>query len=210
MPEIPSILTRLLRLHPYEVELLRPRGQATPLSWLLLGVGAIVLAGAVLECRPALTERVGLEADIARLEATLDRTGDGPKPKASVRSGEQDRLAEAAAIVADVRRPWHQLFDQIEAAQQSGGNGVHLVQVAVDPRFSSLQMVAEGRDLGGLVRFTGQMAGNGPIRAMSLTHHEWRDTLGAHVVTASLQGDLDASARPVADAVALPATGGKP
>jgi hypothetical protein len=204
MPDFPPILTRLLRLRPHAVELLRPRPAIPPLAWVLLGAGAVALGSAVLACQPAWTQGVALAADQANLQTALDRAADSLKPRPAVRSSEHDTQAEAALIVAEARRPWHQLFDQIEAAQQGEGTGVHLVQIAVDPRFSSLQMVAEGRDLGGLVRFSGQMAGKGPIRTIALTHHEWRDALGAHVVTASLQGELDASSPVAVDGPAAP------
>ena len=198
MSDFPSTLAKLLRLRPYAVELLHPRREIPLLSWLLLAAGVIVAGSAVLGCQPAWNQRAELLADQEKLQAAYDRAHDAGKPRVATRSGDRDGAAEAALVVAEVHRPWHQLFDQIEAAQRSGG-GVHLLQLSVDPRFTSLQVVAEGRDLGGLVRFSGQMVGNGPIRSMELTHHEWRDTLGAHVVTASLQGELDANAGPGAD-----------
>lgn len=191
MPDFSPILTRLLRLRPYAVELLHPRQDIPLLSWVLLAAGVLTLGGAVLTCQPAWSERTALVARQENLRAAFDRAGETNKPRTAARAGERDGPAEAALISAELRRPWHQLFDQIESAQRGDGTGVHLLQIAVDPRFTNLQMVAEGRDLGGLVRFSGQMVGNGPIRVMELTHHEWRDTLGAHVVTASLQGELD-------------------
>ena len=196
MRDFPPILKRLLRLRPYAVELLHPRHDTPLLSWLLLAAGVLMLGGAILACQPAWSQRTALLARLESLQATYDRAGETNKPRAASRSSERDGAAEAALINAEVRRPWHRLFDQIENAQRDDGSGVHLLQIAVDPRFTSLQLVAEGRDLGGLVRFSGQMVGNGPITNMALTHHEWRDTLGAHVVTASLQGELDASAPP--------------
>jgi hypothetical protein len=186
-------------LRPYEVELLRPARPVAPLAWLLLGAGVLALGGAVLACEPAWTQHSLLAADQARLAGALERAdgaGAASHAHAAGRSGDRDSQAEAGLLVAEARRPWHQLFDELEAAQRSDGAGVHLVQLGVDPRFASLQLVAEGRDLGALVRFSQQLAGNGPIRSMALTHHEWRDALGAHVVTASLQGELEGATAP--------------
>ncbi len=212
MSELPPLLTRMLGLRPHAVELLRPTRNTPPLGWLLLAVGTATLGGVVFTCQPVWSERTALAAEEAKLAAALERAGGTARPRPAARNGEHDTLAEAAQIAAEARRPWHQLFDQIEAAQLGEGAGVHLVQVAVDPRFSNLQVVAEGRDLGGLVRFSGQLTGKGPIRAMALTHHEWRDTLGAHVVTASLTGELDGSAvaAEAGPAATAPATAGRP
>ena len=207
MPEFPPLLTRLLRLRPYEVELLRPRQRVAPLSWLLLAAGALALAAAAVVCLPVWSSRGTLAADAARLQAEVDHlasSGTGLRSRAGTKAGDREALSEAAVIVAEARRPWHGLFDQLEAAQRSGHTGVHLVQLGVDPRFASLQLVAEGRDLGELVRFSQQLAGNGPVRTMSLTHHEWRDALGAHVVTASLQGELDGAELAANDTLAGP------
>jgi hypothetical protein len=198
MPDLPSPLKQLLRVRPTEVELLRPRAGVPPLSALLLAASAVAVLGAAMVCRPAWERSAELAADEARLQSAVDRLGaDSPagrsRTSAAGKSAQADALAEAELVVAESHRPWHALFDQLEAAQKSEGAGVHLVQLAIDPRFATVQLVAEGRDLGKLVRFAQQLPGTGPIRTMSLSHHEWRDTLGAHVVTASLQGELDSS-----------------
>jgi hypothetical protein len=94
----------------------------------------------------------------------------------------------------ELHRPWHALFDALEAADT---DGVNLVQLNIEPRFATLQLVAESRDLDKLVRYSQRLAGSGPIRTMTMTHHEWRDALGAHVVSAAMQGELaGASAGP--------------
>jgi hypothetical protein len=197
MVNFPSPLTRLLQLRPYEVELLHPRRNVPPLAWVLLVAGGAAIGAAMLACQPAWDHRAELAADEIRLQSALERLGGETHTAGRSRSGaiagEGDALAEAQLVVADAHRPWHDLFNQLEAAQKAQGTGVHLVQLGIDPRFATIQVVAEGRDLGKLVRFAQQLPGNGPIRTMSLTHHEWRDTLGAHVVTASLQGELDAA-----------------
>ena len=75
---------------------------------------------------------------------------------------------------------------------------MHLIQLGVEPRFTKVQLVVEGRTLDTLVRFSQRLTnegplGAGPIRTMTMTHDEWRDALGAHVVSASMQGELSAS-----------------
>jgi len=208
MSEFPPLLTRLLRLRPHEVELLRPRHRAPPLSWLLLAVGVAALGAAAMNCLPVWSSRSLLADRAARLQSEVDHLASSRGPvlrgRTSNRAGDRDALSEAELLVVEARRPWHGLFDQLEAAQRSGHAGVHVIQMGVDPRFATLQLVAEGRDLGELVRFSQQLAGNGPVRTMSLTHHEWRDALGAHVVTASLQGELDGAELAANDTLAGP------
>lgn len=195
MSKFSTLLTRALRVRPYEVELLRPRQAVAPLSWVLLAAGCAALAGAALLVRPLMAEHDAHVAQQARLQAALDKLLQGPpggqRALSGAKGGERDALAEASLIVEEARRPWHELFDQLEAAERTEGSGVHLVQLNVEPSFASVQLVAEGKDLDKLVRFAQRLAGNGPVKSMALTHHEWHDTLGAHVVTASLRGELD-------------------
>jgi len=156
-----------------------------PLAWALLAAGFIAATTAGLVCKPAWERKSELAQERIQLQEELARLGAGPAraPRVRDRVGSQ----EAAELVDQIRRPWHQLFDQIETAQTPD---VHLVQLNVDSHFASLQLVAEGRELDKLVRFAQRLAGTGPIRTMAMTHQEWRDALGAHVVSASLQGEL--------------------
>jgi hypothetical protein len=92
--------------------------------------------------------------------------------------------------MAELHRPWHELFEQIEAADEAQAPAVHLLQLSVAPPFTNVQVIVEARDLGDLVRFSQRLSGGKPIENMTMTHHEGRDALGAHVVTATLQGHL--------------------
>ncbi|SPE23219.1 hypothetical protein SBBP1_210013 [Burkholderiales bacterium] len=215
MPYLPEILTKLLRVRPHEVELLRPARGVAPLAWLLLAGGAVALSAGALACRPGwhrqanlAQQRITVEAALARLGAAPVAPGDGVGRRGATRKGETEALLEADAIVRELDRPWHDLFDQLEAATASGATGVHLVQLAVEPKFTALQLVAEGRDLDKLVRFSQRLTGGAPIRTMTMTHHEWRDALGAHVVSATMRGDL--SGTPASAAATATATEAAP
>lgn len=186
MPSWRNALIQLLRVRPYEVELLRPVRRVSPLAWILFGAGALALAAAALACKPAWDRQAQLAQRRAEIENELARFGIGVS-KAAFSSKEQANKDEANALIAELRRPWHELFNQIEAADNKE---VHLVQLDIEPRFATLQLVAEARDLDRLVRFTQRLAGAGPVRKMTMTHHEWHDVLGAHVVRASMEGEL--------------------
>ncbi len=176
----------LLRVQPYEVELLRPARRIAPIAWVFFASGALALAAAVFACKPAWDRQAQLSAHRAEIQTELARPG-VRTPTAIAGSKEQATREEANALIAELRRPWHALFDQIETADSKD---VHLVALNIDPRFATLQLVAEARDLDKLVRFTQRLAGAGPVRNMSMTHHEWHDVLGAHVVRASMEGEL--------------------
>jgi hypothetical protein len=199
---IPRWLGTLLRLRPYEVELLRARPPAMPLAWLLLCAALFALGGAALVARPAWnrqqeleSRRTALATALAGAEARGSSAPGAGRPAGSAshaaNAAERD---EAAALLAELRRPWHELFDQLEAAAAADGASVHVVQLGVDARFATIQLVAEGRDLGKLMKFAQRLDAGGPVRGMTMTHHEWRDALGAHVVSATMQGELPAPA----------------
>jgi Tfp pilus assembly protein PilN len=208
-----SLLTPLLRVRPFEVELLRPGWRVVPLAWGLLALGALALAGAAWLCKPAWERQSELAAQRASLEQSLANVGAGTATGARRQAGKAEVVDEAAEIVAELHRPWSALFDQLEAATTPG---VNLMQLSVEPHFATLQLVAESRDLDKLVRFSQRLAAGGagsggtklgsnsspsgssgataptpgPIRSMNMTHHEWRDALGAHVVSAAMSGEL--------------------
>jgi hypothetical protein len=185
-------LTKLLRLRPYEVELLRSERRVAPVSWLLLASGMIALAGAALAARPGWEQHRDLEQQRAAADAALERLGAdsgraGSAAHSRAPAGAKSDLEDAGAIVAELHRPWHAFFDQLEAADEAA---VHVQQLSVGSRFASVQLVAEGRELDRLVRYSQRLPGAGPIRSMTITHHEWRDAMGTRVVSASLQGEL--------------------
>ena len=199
-----ALAGRLLRVRPYEVELLRPALRVAPLSWLLLAAGALAAAAAAWVLQPQLARRAELSQQQERLESALERLGAPASAGAGARSraSQHEAADEARQVAAELRRPWHELFEQLEAAAAADDAAVHVVQVSVEPRFATVQLVAEGRDLGKLVRFTQRLTGGAPIRSMTLTHYEWRDALGGHVLSASLQGDLAAAPGPAPLALA--------
>ena len=196
MSQFLSFLTKTLDVRPYEVELLGSRHRTIPLAWLLMGMGLLALAGAGIIAWPAWQQRAALSDEAASLDRRLAGLGGASSQGSTAarggtaKAGEAAALAEAGTIVADLHHPWHELFEQIEAADEAQAPAVHLLQLSVEPPFTSLQMIVEARDLGDLVRFSQKLSGGSPIDSITMTHHEGRDALGAHVVTATLQGHL--------------------
>jgi len=199
MPTTTSLIGRLLQLRPYEVDLLRERRRTPLFSWALCAAGIAALGGAILVTAPLLErqsrlqqELAGVEAELGKAQASITSSKTGLRKGTATRSAEATVANDAAAIQTELRRPWSGLFDQLGAGLAQEGNTVHIVQLGVDARFETLQLVAEGRELDKLVRFAQHVSGTGPIRSLTMTHHEWRDALGAHVVSATLIGQLTA------------------
>jgi len=146
---------------------------------------------------PELERRAAQQRELDTLQAELVRLGSeaitgrsSGRKAATQRGAEQSESAEALLLQAEIHRPWHELFGQLASTLSAEGDGVHIVQLGIDARFETLQLVAEGRELDKLVRFAQHLSGKGPIRSMTMTHHEWRDTMGAHVVSASMIGQI--------------------
>jgi hypothetical protein len=193
-----------LGVAPAELELLRPVRPVAPVAGVLLAAGLLAAGAAAVGLQPAFERKAALSAEQALLERRLERLG--VRPVATVDSrhgGRRETLEEGRELAAQLRRPWHQLFDQLEEAAQADGGAVHVVQLTVDPRFDTLQLVAEARDLGHLVRFSQRLTGGAPVHNLVLTHYEWRDALGGHVLSAALQGELAPVASTPAPPVAL-------
>lgn len=180
------VLMPLLRLRPYEVELLRPAHRVSPLAWIVFAAGAFAIVASAIACKPAWDRHAQLALRRAEIQSELARFGVGASLADSGSKGRIEKN-EAIALIAELQRPWHDLFDQIETADDKD---VHIVQLSIEPHFTSLQLVAEARDLDKLVRFAQRLGRVGPVRGMTMTHHEWHDVLGAHVVRASMQGEL--------------------
>lgn len=192
MPRPSRTLSWLFSFCPYELELLRPRNRVPPLGWLLLfaGLAATLAAGFFLQT--GLARRTQLAQARAELEIALERVGARPGTSAapSARAEHSEIVLEGQQLAGELRRPWHEFFDQLETAIAGDRSAVHLVQLSVDPRFTTVQLSAEARSLDKLVHFSQRFSGAAPIRAMALTNYEWRDALGGRVVSATMQGEL--------------------
>jgi hypothetical protein len=186
-----QVLSRLLAVRPAEVELLRIRARVPVLSWALLACGLAATVVAALVVVPEV-QRARHGRDEVRGEETLLARPDAPSgTKSPVARGSTDRelLAQGEAMRNALRLPWHALFERLEASRQPD---VHLVSFSVEPRFSSALVVAESRDLEALLRYGQALSSAPPVRAVEMIHHEWRDSAGVRVVSATLVAHLRA------------------
>lgn len=183
-------LARLLGVGGHDIELLDRPAPMAPLSLALFALGVLAAAAAAWAVLPSWHAHAELLAERTRLESAIERVAGGAPASAGSARMAHERLDEAHALVGELHRPWHALLDQLETAQ---GKDVHLISLQVESHFDNLQLVVEARDIDAIVRFAQRVGAlDGPIRGMELTHHEWHDALGAHVVLATMQGPLEA------------------
>lgn len=183
-----SLASWLLGLRPAQVELLRPRPAVPPLSWILLGLGMALcaLGTAIVLPRQALVREQ--QQELASLQQRWESRPSRPPAVAERKAGEHDPSAEATALLRELQRPWIPLFAALEACDDPQ---VHLVQLSVDGRFSSLRLLAESRRFDALLHYETSLAEHFPVRSVEMTHHEWRDLPSARVASAQFTADLD-------------------
>lgn len=148
--------------------------------------GWIVLAAAVL-CVVALA--TWQQTLVQRLDAAQRRTARAtPTVAALPATFDPRRLDEAArraqAVAAELRLPWAELFDAVEAAADPA---VALLAIEPDARRAALRVSGEARDKQAMLAYLARLGAQPPIaRAMLESHTErgegWRVqfTLVAH------------------------------
>jgi hypothetical protein len=157
-------------------------------AWFGGGVAALLLGALALSQQwQALQQQ---RATGERDRATLARArASDPQAGAARRASGDDPRELALRAVAELRRPWAALLDQLEAARSSGAE---LGQFSVDARFEKVQLVVDARSLDDVLKYLQRLPGGGPVRAVRLVSHEWRDAPGGRRLQARLVADLGA------------------
>jgi hypothetical protein len=177
---IPPLLGRR-----FQVDFAQARPPVAPLAWILLAIGAIAVSGALLDFAPRWIEHERLARERSDLQARLDRVPG--VARSSARAPDAIGLAQARGVLDELDRPWPALLDQFESIDAPD---VHLVQLGVDSRFQTVQLLAEASRLEQVLQYSKQLAGKGPVRSVRLTHHEWRAAPGGRIVLADLSATL--------------------
>ena len=169
----------------FEIDFVQARPPIAPLGWLLLGFGLLALMAALADFAPRWLEHERLLREVEELHLRLDRLPGVARPVS--RGSDSTGLAQATGLLGELDHPWPALFDQFESVAVPD---VHLVQMAVDSRFQTVQMVAEASTLERVLQYSQQLPGKGPVRAVRLTRHEWRNAPSGRIVVADLTADL--------------------
>ena len=167
----------------FDIDFSERRTRPPPLAWAVLALGVLALTGATATLLPRLTERHQLLAERAGL---LQRT-DQQSGVAASRGPSAADLMQARALLDELGRPWKPLFDRFESVDVAK---VYLVQLSVDSHFQGAQMIAEAARLEDVLQYSKKLQGDGTVRSVRLTHHEWRNVPGARVIIANLTADL--------------------
>ena len=172
----------------FQVDFVQARPAVAPVARLLLAAGVLALAGAVADLAPRWVQRQQLNRQKEQLQSRLERQLGVARPAARA---EVIGLAQARGVLDELDRPWPALFDQLEATRVPG---VHLVQLGVDSRFQTAQVLAEASNLEELLQYSQRLAGSGPVQSVRLTHHEWHDAPVGRIVVANLTAELESTA----------------
>ncbi|HUN92469.1 MAG TPA: hypothetical protein VMU33_10455 [Burkholderiaceae bacterium] len=175
----------------FDVDFVRP-APVPPLAIAVLVVALVAAAAAAAWCEQAWRSGRDLASRRATLEAALERGREqAERRRTTARGADPQAQEQAVAVLDELHRPWRALFEQLEADRVGP---VHLDQLAIDSRFESLQMQAEARSLGDVLRYVQALPGAGPIAAVQLSSHELRDAPGGRVVSARVVARLDGRA----------------
>jgi hypothetical protein len=177
--KLPALLGRRLRID------FASRRQPVPLaSWFLLALGWCSIGVACWHLAPRWQLRDRLTVQRAGLEEQLQQAGGTRAPTRAVSLTDQ---AEAHAVLAQLHRPWQPLFDRFESVDVPK---VYLVQLSVESGFREVQLLAEAARLDDVLSYSKRLAGDGTVRTVRLTHHEWRNAPIGRVVVANLTAEL--------------------
>jgi hypothetical protein len=80
-----------------------------------------------------------------------------------------EALKRANAVAVELSRPWDKAFSALEAADEPG---VALLSVEPDSRRGELRLVAEARDMSGMLAYLERLRSERPFARVALQQHE--------------------------------------
>ncbi|MEG1042012.1 MAG: pilus assembly protein [Pseudomonas sp.] len=139
-------------------------------AWVLLAVGASLLAGAVVLGQHFNQQQAALEQQLETLERQLGKRPEHTASLTPAQSREQtEKLAQMRSVSQQLQRPWERLFDMLEALPQ---DDVALLTLTPDARKGQVRISAEARDLEAMLSFHKRLEASGELRDVSLLNHE--------------------------------------
>lgn len=150
-----------------QIDFQQRRSAQPAIGWLLLVLGALLVAAACAEYSAVDADVVALRAKAAQQHAA--------KPAAKA-SPEEARVAEQAAKAADVVRdqlavPWPSLFVQLEGASN---DDIALLSLQADPSQRSMRLGGEARSFGALMEYVRRLEASEAFANVRLAGHEVR------------------------------------
>lgn len=192
----------------FDVDFAHARPPVPAHGWALAAAGVFSIAAAIAWTLPDWQQRTELGAARSRIETALASTQPvQPAAQAAQKvrgaqastSRSRDTQTEAQLLTLELSKPWGALFGALES---SSNNRVRIVQVDVDNRFRQLQIHAEAKSLGELIRYADRLASSAPVSSARLAHHEWKASGGVRIVSARVVAQLNPKSEREATATA--------
>ncbi|MBV9725921.1 MAG: hypothetical protein JO299_12200 [Gammaproteobacteria bacterium] len=160
-------------------------GRRAPLTLagaLLLVIGAMAIAGAVVAYRRLEVARAGLELkrDAANRHARHD-------PAQEARN--VNLTNEIRAVAQDLGTPWTALLAELEGASHDSASDIALLSVEPDESKHLVHVTGESRDLPHVLAYVGRLQSSALLRYPMLESHEVRSEDPQHPVRFALSAE---------------------
>ena len=139
-------------------------------AWALVGIGACLLAGAIVLSQGFDQQQAALDEQLDAFERQLGKRPEHTSTLTPAQSREQtEKLAQMRSVSQQLQRPWERLFDMLEALPQ---DDVALLTLTPDARKGQVRISAEARDLEAMLTFHKRLEASGELSDVSLLNHE--------------------------------------
>ncbi|HWD30628.1 PilN domain-containing protein [Pseudomonas caricapapayae] len=153
-------------------------------AWALVGIGACLLAGAIVLSQGFDQQQAALDEQLDAFERQLGKRPEHTSTLTPAQSREQtEKLAQMRSVSQQLQRPWERLFDMLEALPQ---DDVALLTLTPDARKGQVRISAEARDLEAMLTFHKRLEASGELRDVSLLNHEIQAKQAEHPVQFNL------------------------
>ena len=153
-------------------------------AWALVGIGACLLAGAIVLSQGFDQQQAALDEQLDAFERQLGKRPEHASTLTPAQSREQtEKLAQMRSVSQQLQRPWERLFDMLEALPQ---DDVALLTLTPDARKGQVRISAEARDLEAMLTFHKRLEASGELRDVSLLNHEIMAKQAEHPVQFNL------------------------
>jgi len=153
-------------------------------AWVLVGLGASLLAGAIVLTQGFDQQQAALDHQLEAFERQLGKRPEHTSTLTPAQSREQtEKLAQMRSVSQQLQRPWERLFNMLEALPQ---DDVALLTLTPDARKGQVRISAEARDLEAMLTFHKRLEASGELRDVSLLNHEIMAKQAEHPVQFNL------------------------
>lgn len=153
---------------PLQLDFVGVSRKASLVGLMTLVIGVAAVAWTVVDYRDLTMQSTLLEMKIDAAAPPTRRTN---RVTAHV---DTRALEEAADVVAELRLPWRQLLDELEAAGQATSKDVALLSIEPDREKQRVRIAAEARTLPAALAFVERLQQAGALKYPLLDNHKVR------------------------------------